>query len=225
MTTITPIPTITMTPSDPALVLHQWLSPAFPVGAFSYSHGLETVVARGLVHDLDTACDWIGTALRHGAGQADAILLASAWRAQADAIPDLTALALSLSPSRERRAETLQTGTALAATITALTGHDLPEAPYPVVLGRAARLCDLPLDLTLKLFLQAFVANLASAAVRLVPLGQTDGQRITQTLSGAIPALAQGALHGDTDRIGTAAIALDLASMSHETLTTRLFQS
>lgn len=214
-----------MTTSDPALLLHQWLSPAFPIGAFSYSHGLEQAVAADDIHDAATAQGWITTALRHGAGQTDAILLAAAWQAQPDDLSALAELARALSPSAERLLETDRMGAAFAATIRALHGFDLPDAPYPVVLGRAARLANLPRDLTLSLFLQAFVANLVSAAVRLVPLGQTDGQRITLALAPAIAAAAEAARHGDPDRIGSAALRVDVAAMRHETLTTRLFQS
>lgn len=210
---------------DPALILHQWLSPAFPVGAFSYSHGFETAIANGAIEDAATAQDWIDTALTHGAGKSDAILLAAAYRAEPDDLPALIALARALSPSAERLAETDRMGAAFAATIRALHGHDLPDAPYPVALGRAARLSELPLDLTVTLFLQAFIANLVSAAIRLVPLGQTEGQGITLALAPQIARVATEAVPGDIDQIGSAAFALDLASMQHETLPTRLFQS
>lgn len=210
---------------DPALILHQWLSPAFPVGAFSYSHGFETAIANGAIEDAATAQDWVDTALTYGAGQSDAILLAAAYRAEPDDLPALIALARALSPSAERLAETDRMGAAFAATIRALHDHDLPDAPYPVALGRAARLSELPLDLTVTLFLQAFIANLVSAAIRLVPLGQTEGQGITLALAPQIAKVATEAAPGDIDRIGSAAFALDLASMQHETLPTRLFQS
>ena len=213
-----------MTP-DPSLLLNQWLSPAFPVGAFSYSHGLETAIAEDQVRDADTAQDWIGTALEHGAGLSDAILLAAAWRAEEPDLPELTDVSRALAPSSERLAEADRMGAAFASTLRALHGMDLMDAPYPIVLGRAARLADLPLPLTLRLYLQAFAANLVSACVRLVPLGQTEGQGITLALAPMITSLAAQAEPGDTDQIGTSCFALDIASMRHETLTTRLFQS
>jgi urease accessory protein len=209
--------------TDPILLLHQWLSPAFPVGAFSYSHGLETVVAEGAVHDAGTAQDWIATSLDLGAGRSDAILLAAAF--DGSDLPGVTALACALSPSAERRTETMRTGSALAATLRALHKFDLSDAPYPVVLGRAASLAGIPLEPALRLFLQAFAANLVSAAVRLVPLGQTEGQAITLALGPHIETIAEQSKEGDADQIGSAAFALDIASMRHETLTTRLFQS
>jgi len=214
-----------MNRSDPALILHQWLSPAFPVGAFSYSHGLETAVAAGDVTDAATAESWIATALEHGAGQADAILLAATYRAVPDDLPDLIALARALAPSAERLQEADRMGTAFATTSHALHDIDVPDAPYPVALACAARALDLPLALTLRLYVQAFAANLVSAAVRLVPLGQTAGQKITFALIPLIATVAERAEPGDTDQIGSAALKIDLASMQHEILTTRLFQS
>lgn len=211
-----------MTP-DPALILHQWVSPAFPVGAFSYSHGLETAVAEGQITDAATAQDWIAAAVEVGAGQSDAILLAAAYHAPHD--PEPAELARALAPSAERLLETDRMGAAFASTLRQLHQLDLPDAPYPVVLGRAAAQMGLPLDLTLRLFLQAFAANLVSAAVRLVPLGQTEGQGITFALTPLIAQVADAAAPGDLDRIGTSTFALDIASMRHETLTTRLFQS
>lgn len=213
-----------MTP-DPTLLLHQWLSPAFPIGAFSYSHGLETAVAEGRVTDAASAQDWIATALEQGAGLSDGILLAAAWRAEVAELPRLAELARALAPSAERLAEADRMGAAFARTLRALHCFDLPDAPYAVAFGRAARLADLPLPLTLRLYLQAFAANLVSACVRLVPLGQTEGQGITLALSPLITDLAAQAEPGDTDRIGTSCFALDIASMRHETLPTRLFQS
>lgn len=213
-----------MTP-DPALLLHQWLSPAFPVGAFSYSHGLETAVAQDMVTDAATARHWIATSLEHGAGQSDAILLAAAYQSAFDDLDDLATLARALNPSQERLMEADRMGAAFARTVNVLHGHELPDAPYPVVFGRAARLSDCPLSLTLRLYLQAFAANLVSAAVRLVPLGQTDGQGITLALSPLISSVAATAETGDVDLIGSSAFAVDIASMRHETLPTRLFQS
>ncbi|GAA6149906.1 urease accessory protein UreF [Pseudooceanicola nitratireducens] len=213
--------------TDPALILHQWLSPAFPVGAFSYSHGLETAVASGQIRDAASTRGWIEDALQHGAGQADAILLAAAWHAPDRDAPDedLAELARALAPSSERLLEADRMGAAFAGAVRALHGIDVADAPYPVAFGHAARALNLPLPLCLTLFVQAFVANLVSAAVRLVPLGQTDGQRITHALSPLIAQVATRAQPGEVDQIGSAAFAVDIASMRHETLVTRLFQS
>ncbi|WP_319022311.1 urease accessory protein UreF [Pseudooceanicola spongiae] len=226
-TTPTRIRTILTTPmiTDPALTLHRWLSPSYPVGAFAYSHGIEGAVAEGWVHDTPSTADWIRDVLSHGAGHNDAILLAAAYHATPETLPEIAELATALAPSASRRTETLQQGAAFAATTAAVHDLDIPSMPYPVPLGRAARLMDLPLELTLRLFLQAFAANLTSAAIRLVPLGQTDGQRIQLSLQPLCEALAHEALPGDLDSLGSCALLSDIAAMRQEALTTRLFRS
>ena len=221
----TPIPT-----TDAALTLHQWLSPAFPVGAFAWSHGLEAEVAAGRVTTAARLTAWLETLLRHGSGRSDAILLAAAFRAEeSDTLADIADLAQALAPSGERRAETLTQGRAFAATVSATHGIAVPPMAYPVAVGRAAALCHLPLDLTLRLYLQAVVGNLVSAAVRLVPLGQTEGQGALAALAPAIASVAAEAEAATLDDVGSAAVRIDLASMRHEAALsageTRLFRS
>ncbi|WP_375690450.1 urease accessory protein UreF [Pseudooceanicola sp. LIPI14-2-Ac024] len=228
-TNTTTITTTTMTgmgtTTDPALILHQWLSPAFPVGAFAYSHGLEWDVAAGRVTDAAAFADWLDTVLEHGSGRNDAILLAAAYRADDAALDGIAELADALAPSSERREETLAQGRAFAATAAALHGIDLAPMAYPVVVGRAARLLELPLDLTLRLFVQAFAASITSAAIRLIPLGQTDGQRVLALASPRIEDLATQAVPGDVEAVGGAVPLIDIASMRHERQGTRLFRS
>ena len=125
--------------TGPALLsLVQWLSPAFPVGSYAYSHGLEWAISAGDITSAEDLQRWIGTVLTEGAGRTDAILLAEALRPEAD-LAALSALAQALAASRERLVETLDQGRALGQTIAALTGQPLPEMPYPVALGAAAR--------------------------------------------------------------------------------------
>ncbi len=227
---------MTMT-TDPTLTLHQWLSPAFPIGAFAYSHGLEWEVAAGRVNDLAGFQSWLTMCMAHGAGRNDAILVAAAHHARngpsgdADkaggnaALAQVAELAEALAPSGERREETMAQGRAFAATVSAVHGVTIPPLAYPVAFGHAAGVLDLPLPLTLRLFLQAFCANLTSAAVRLVPLGQTDGQRVLAGMRPLIERLAHDALPGDLDAIGGAVPMIDIASMRHESQRTRLFRS
>ncbi|MCA0922103.1 urease accessory protein UreF [Pseudooceanicola nanhaiensis] len=211
--------------TDAAMLLHQWLSPAFPVGAFAYSHGLEYAVHAGEVSDRATLEGWLETALRLGAGRSDAILLAHGYRADPAELAEIAELAAALAPSAERLLETEQQGRAFAETVNALYGYDLPPMPYPVALGAAAARQGLPLADTLRLYLQAFAANLASAAVRLVPLGQTDGQRAVMALLPTCAALAAEAETAPLDEIGSCALSIDIAAMRHETQATRLFRS
>jgi urease accessory protein len=215
-----------------------WLSPAYPVGAYSYSHGLEWVVVEaGKVRDAASLGDWIEDVLRHGAGRSDAILLAEAWRAQsggdASQLEAAAELAAAFAPSAERRLETLAQGTAfLAATLAAWPTPELTrlaeggrEVAYPVAVGACAAAHALPLVETAQAFTQAFAANLVSAGVRLIPLGQSDGLRVLARLEPLIPHIVADALACTLDDLGGIAVMADVASMRHETQYTRLFRS
>ena len=214
-----------------------WLSPAYPVGGYSYSHGLEWTVEAGKVGDAATLGAWIEDVLAHGAGRSDVIFLAEAWRALAagdiGALEQAAALAAAFSPSAERRLETMAQGTAfLAATLAAWPKADLAalaaegrEVAYPIAVGAAAAVHGLPLVGTAQAFAQAFAANLVSAGVRLIPLGQSDGLRVLARMEPLIPRVVAAALACTLDDIGGAAIAADIASMRHETQYTRLFRS
>lgn len=214
-----------MTTADlaPLQILTTWFSPSFPVGAYSYSHGLEWVVAEGRVRDAASLTDWTAGLLRHGAGRADAILLAHAHRAE-DPRP-LAEMARALAPSSERLLEAVAQGAAFTRTAAAVWGTSPEPLPYPVAVGHAAGRLGLPLGLTATFFVQAFAANIVSAAVRLVPLGQTDGQRVTAALLPLAAEVAAEAIDAPLEEIGGLSFTADLASMAHETQTTRLYRS
>lgn len=218
------------------LPLLAWLSPAFPVGAFAYSHGLESAVDAGMVHDATSLRAWIVDLMEHGSGRQDAVLAAAAWRAataeDAVALGDLNDLALALAPSRERRLETAGMGTAFAEIIRAAwpeASWPALSAPrdiaYPVAFGTAAATARLPLGPSLEAFGLAFAQNLVSAAVRLGCIGQTDGQRVTAALLASARALARWSETASMDDLGTCAFRSDVASLQHETLYSRLFRS
>lgn len=207
------------------LTLARWLSPAFPIGGFAWSHGLESAVRDGLVDGAAGLCDWLDALLRLGAGRTDAILLGAAGRAEEGELAALAALAAALAPSRERRAETLGQGAAMAGTLRALHGWDLPDMALPVVLGRAARLGGLPLQPVALVALQAFATTLVQAAQRLMPLGQTAAQSVLLRLAPACEAVAAEAARLGPDDIGGSAAAIDIASLRHEALEPRLFRS
>jgi urease accessory protein len=224
---ITAMATRTDPMTDPAafLILTQWFSPAYPVGAFAYSHGLEQAVAEGRVSDAASAEGWIGDVLTLGSPRTDVTLLRAAHDADAPALPGIDALARTLAPSKERLLETVQQGQSFTQTTRAIWGGDLPDLTYPVAVGRAARLMGLPLDAVATLYLHAFAANLTSAAIRFVPLGQTEGQAALARLSRLCPAIAAEALQDTLDDIGSCAFLADIASMRHETLYSRIFRS
>ncbi|MDQ0315081.1 urease accessory protein UreF [Amorphus orientalis] len=313
--------------------LMAWLSPSYPVGAFTLSHGLEWVVEDGVVADADRMVSWVGDVLAHGAGRQDAILLAAAYRARrtelsaarvdppgpdhsgdgvpaadpvsahsgdvgtaidpiaahsrsgdpgypppsahsresgnpgphdgplhnspwipafagmsggngkggvpvadsdqkAEAAPSLAEiieLAAALNPSLERRTETLSQGDAFRkisadAWPASLPWPDGPLA-YPVAVAIAAADHRVDLAAVLVAYLHAFAANIVSAGVRLIPLGQTDGQRAIVRLEPAIAALAEEAAGSTLDDLGGCALLADIASMRHETQYTRLFRT
>jgi urease accessory protein len=194
-------------------------------------------VEAGTVKDAAMLAAWIEDVLVHGAGRSDAILLAAAWRAtevrDAPALEQVVELAAALAPSAERRLETLAQGTAfLAATLAAWPKPELEalaaggrEIAYPVAVGAAAAAHGLPLPETAHAFVQAFAANLVSAGIRLIPLGQSDGLRVVARLEPLVAQVAAEALAATLDDVGGVAVAADIASMRHETQYTRLFRS
>jgi urease accessory protein len=222
---------------DP-LLLQVWLSPAFPIGAFAYSHGIEWVVEAGDIGDRGSLEGWIADLLEHGGPWSDAVLLACAHRAvranDVTALRDAAELALALAPSRERRLETSQQGTSfLLAVRTAWPCEALQSfAPalgdrvaLPIAVGVTAAGHDIGLPATLDAFLLSIVTNLVSSAVRLVPLGQTDGTLAVAHLVPALRVVAARAAAASLDDAGGCALRSDVASMRHETQTTRLFRS
>jgi urease accessory protein len=228
-----------------------WLSPSYPVGAFSHSHGLEWAVEVGDVTSGPELADWIRDVLLHGGGRQDALLLAAAWRTagQGDrgAFEEVAELARALAPSRERREETLSQGQAFHR-ITASAwpgpgadegprgaeGHltaprwvppERPPLPYPVAVGFWAARHRLPLDATLHAYLHAFVANLVSAGLRLFAYGQTEAQALLAQLEPQVAEVAEVGACGTLDDLGGSALLADIASMRHETQYTRLFRT
>jgi len=205
------------------LTLTQWLSPGFPVGAFAYSHGLETAIAAGEVADAAGLAAWLDDILTYGAGRSDAVLLAAAHRGDDPAA--LTDLAAALAASAERWEETRDQGRAFAATRAGIEGAAADPWPYPIALGVAARGLGLPTVRVAALYLHAFAGNLVTIATRAVPLGQTEGQRVLSDLRPRLLALAQAATETDPDTIATAVPRGDLLAMRHETLDVRLFKT
>jgi urease accessory protein len=213
--------------ADPAalLTLALWLSPAFPVGGFAYSHGLEWAISEGRVQGVEGLKSWLEGVLAEGGGRSDAILLVQALKSDPADPAELAALARALAPSRERAAETMEQGAAFTAAANALTGADWPAAPLPVAVGVAARGLDAAPEEVAALYLQAFAGNLIQAAVRFMPLGQTEGQKLLAALRPLILALAAEAAAARLDDLGTGALASDLAAMQHETMDVRIFRT
>jgi urease accessory protein len=222
----------------PLYRLMTWLSPAFPVGAFSYSSGIEWAVEAGDIVDAASLRDWLASMLADGTGFCDGVLLAHAYRAAS--LPDhaglreIAELAAAFVPSRERQLETSTQGRAfieiaraawnsagLDQMISACDGAMV----YPVAVGLVSAAHAIPLAPTMHAFFHALTSNWISAGARLVPLGQTDSQRVLASLEPVVIATGKRALRASLDDLGSATFRADLAGMRHETQYTRLFRS
>lgn len=215
-----------------------WMSPSFPVGAFAYSSGLEWAVEAGDIRDAETLRRWLAAMLRDGGLFCDAALFAHAHRAtvanDVAGLAETAELALALVPSRERFLETTTQGKAFVAAIRSAWHcaalDRLPLGPdghvaYPIAVAVATAGHGIAREPALHAFVHALVANLISAGVRLVPLGQTDGQRVLAALEPLAAGTCARAVETPLDDIGSAAFRADIASMRHETQYTRLFRS
>lgn len=218
-----------------------WFSPAFPIGSFSFSHGLEWAVEAGDVHDRSSLAAWITALVEDGSGWTDAVLIASVHRLAARGVSarvlsrldKLAELALALQPSSERRLESTMQGRAFLQAVE--TGWSSPlgralldadrEIPLPLAVGAATGGQQLPLEETLIAYLTGFSSNLVSAAIRLAPIGQSDGLAVMRELEASIARAGQRAIARQAGRLGAGTFRSDVASMRHETQMTRLFRS
>jgi urease accessory protein len=229
-----------MTESETAALyrLMTWLSPAFPVGAFSYSSGIEWAVEAGDIRDAASLHGWLAVMLADGSGFCDAVFLAQTHRAVSshdDAVlREVAELAAAFVPSRERLLETSSQGRAFIEIARAAWNCDgLDETVaacggtivHPIAVGLVSAAHAIPLEPALHAFLHAVVSNWISAGSRLIPLGQTDSQRVLAQLESVASATAQRAMTASLDDLGTATFRADLASLRHETQYTRLFRS
>ena len=225
----------------PLLRLQSWLSPLFPTGAYSYSHGLEWAVEARYVYDLASLIEWLRADIAHGSIRNEAIFFSVAWRAATQGeraqLLQLAEVASAFRGTAEFALESAQQAAAALAVLrrawpdplldwmaSALREHQL-SASVSVVLGARSATEAIPLGLALPAFLQSYVGNLVTAAVRLIPLGQTAGQLAVAGLEEAILSASARAENGTLDELGSAAFVVDLASMAHETQYTRLFRS
>jgi len=228
---------------SPLSLLRQqsWLSPVFPTGSYSYSHGIEWALEGGHIHDRASLVDWLEADLRYGSGRNEAIFFMEAWRCAMNdncrKLVEIAELAAAFRGTSEFVLETSQQAKACLATLRHVWPDPLLEslsallselsiAPVlSVVLGvRAAREA-IPARLALPAFLQSYLANLVTAGLRLVPLGQTDGQLAIAELELAVLAVAAQAEKATIHDLGSAAFMVDIASALHETQYTRLFRS
>jgi urease accessory protein len=232
---ITPRRTTMSTDMQAMATLFAWFSPAFPVGAFAFSHGLETATAEGLVVGEVGLAHWIETILTSGGAWTDGVLFAAAYQAtlmQAwTRLAEIGALAYALVPSGERLRETLAQGDAFARAVAEGWPNILPPAllgrpvAYPVVAGVAVAALNAPLSDALTAYLNSFAGNAIAVGIRLGLSGQSGGVRILSRLGDVISQTAQRAALSSLDDLGACAFGADIASMRHETLQPRIFVS
>ncbi len=223
------------------LRLQSWLSPAFPTGSYSYSHGLEWAVEAGHVHDRKSLVDWLEADLYYGSGRNEAIFFSEAWRCAVDdnyaKLLEIVELAAAFRGTSELALESSQQAAAYLAMLRKVWPNRILDwlsemlcerhiqPAVAVVLGVRSAREGIPVSLALPVLLQSYLANLVTAGVRLIPLGQTDGQLAIAELEEAVLAASAQAKKATIDDLGSVAFMVDLASMAHETQYTRLFRS
>ena len=216
--------------------LLQLASPALPVGAYSYSQGLESAVESGGVCDEKSTAAWIDDAfhlvMARFEGPMLSRMLAAAEQRDTEALYDLNARFLASRETAELRAETVQMGRSLCRLLGELEHTQsmaaplarLPEPAYPCVWACAAVAFEIPHDEAYSGYLWSWAENQVMAAIKLVPLGQSAGQRLLVSLASRIASLAD-APDFDDDLLANFAPGLAIASSRHETQYSRLFRS
>jgi len=225
--------------SDRALYqLLAWNSPAYPTGAFSYSHGLEWAVEDGAVKNVGQLVDFVEAVLTRGGGWVDAVLFAHTWRAAAisdQAVDEISELGAAFRGTAETALESLQQGSAFLQITRQAWPHPAIEefarrhagraVAHSVITGLTCAVHAIALQPALSAYVQAVAANLVSAGVRLIPLGQTHGQLAVARLLPVIATVTEHASRAELQDLGTAAPGLERCSALHETQYTRLFRS
>jgi urease accessory protein len=205
------------------LLLLNWMSPAFPIGAYAYSHGLEWAIESDQVETIQDVEDWIGDVITRGSGWNDAVLFSNVWNHDAE---ELNELALALCSSRERHFETMQLGAAFNIAAQVFSNHSLiKDVAYPISAALACRAMGIDRSHAIPAFLQGFSNALISVAVRLVPIGQMAGLKIIKNLMPIISATAQRASNSSLDDLGSCTLLSDVAAMKHETQHSRIFRT
>jgi len=223
------------------LRLQNWLSPAFPIGSYSYSHALEWAVEAGYVLDRKTLVDWLEAGLCYGSGRNEAIFFNAAWRSTIDddraKLFEIAQLAAAFRGTSEFALESSQQATACLAALRKVWPDRVldwlwdilrerrVQPALAVVLGVCSARQGIPATLALPAFLQSYLANLVTAGVRLIPLGQTEGQLAIAELEEAVLVASAQTKPATIEDLGSAAFMVDFGSAMHETQYTRLFRS
>ncbi|MGI9365669.1 MAG: urease accessory protein UreF [Rhizobiaceae bacterium] len=219
---------ITIMTSPSLIQLMTLLSPTFPVGGFAYSAGLEAARQNRWVNTADELESWITTSLNYGTLHNDTVLL-SATCQKPGSVAEINQLAISLCGSETRYLEATNLGNAFVAASTSWYTQSAPNLPdpiaYPVAVGAVSTALTLPRIDTLQAFLQSTISNQIQIAIRLMSFGQRQAMELLHRFEPAIETAAQDAQDADLTQIGTSAITMEIATLQHETLPSRIFRS
>ena len=212
------------TPTDAKLItVMQWLSPAFPIGGFAYSHGLEWAINKGYVSNREELQKWISDLLEYGSLKNDAILIKLVL--QGSDPKEINELAMALCPARERLSETQLQGGAFCKIMREVWSLEIDDLTLPIALALAAKNESIDQNLVVPAYLHSFCSNLISVAMRLIPIGQTDGQKTLRELSPLISDSVRAVAKSDKDDLGSACFLSDVSAMQHEYLQPRVFKT
>ena len=212
------------TPTDSKLItVMQWLSPAFPIGGFAYSHGLEWAINKGYVSNREELQNWISDLLEYGSLKNDAILIKLVL--QGSDPKEINELAMALCPASERLSETQLQGGAFCKIMREVWSLEIDELTLPIALALAAKNESIDQNLVVPAYLHSFCSNLISVAMRLIPIGQTDGQKTLRELSPLISDSVRAVAKSDKDDLGSACFLSDVSAMQHEYLQPRVFKT
>ena len=204
------------------MILQNWFSPAFPIGAFSYSHGLETAIQEEVVTDRNSLFAWISYLLSHGSGRNDALFIKAAY----EGVNGVNELCLALSGCKERYQEVLELGNAFTRIYNSSYDERLAEnLSYPVVIGMAAKKKKMNLELTTQSYLQAFATNLISVGIRIIPIGQQAGQDCLIDLYPVIQDVIKKNKFATIDDLGTSTFIADIMAIKHENAVPRIYRT
>jgi urease accessory protein len=212
------------TSTDSKLItVMQWLSPAFPIGGFAYSHGLEWAINKGYVSNREELQKWISDLLEYGSLKNDAILIKLVL--QGSDPKEINELAMALCPASERLSETQLQGGAFCKIMREVWSLEIDELTLPIALALAAKNESIDQNLVVPAYLHSFCSNLISVAMRLIPIGQTDGQKTLRELSPLISDSVRSVAKSDKDDLGSACFLSDVSAMQHEYLQPRVFKT
>ena len=202
-------------------ILQTWFSPSFPVGSFSYSHGLEAMINDDLIKSKEDILDYLKSVLKHGTGKNDIILIKHSYLGE-----ELNELALSLCPSKERKIESIEMGNAFRKVLEDSWNYKIQEnTAYPVSVGKAAKYFKIPLNLTIISYLQSFAFNLINVCIKHIPIGQKVGQDCIIQTYDLIRELEKDSENLNLEDLGGVCFNSDIYSIKHENLKTRIYKT